>query len=85
MLMRHAAISRLMGLGVGMRMIVRSIPMRMRMGVNDNLATAAASYAVLAADLAGSPTFGTCFNIFHQILPGCSVAQTQPIVYYPHT
>jgi hypothetical protein len=73
MLMRHAGVRRLMGRGVGMRMIVRGFAMLMLMGMDDNLAAAAAADAVLSADLADSPTFRTFLHILHKILPGCSL------------
>jgi len=68
MLMRHALIRRLMGPGVGMRMIVHGFTMFMLMGVDDDLAAAAAGDTVLTTDFADSLTFGTHFHIFHLIL-----------------
>jgi hypothetical protein len=78
MLMRHAAVRRLMGLGVRMRVIMQRLAVPMLMGMNDHLATAAALDTVLTADLAGSLAFRTNFHIFHLILPGCFIALSSP-------
>jgi hypothetical protein len=76
--MRHAVIGRPMRVGMRMRVIMPGITVPMRMGVDDDLPAAAAAHAVLVTDLAGSPTFRAFIIIFHEILPGCTIALGNP-------
>jgi hypothetical protein len=77
-LMRHAVIGRPVRAGMRMRVIMQGITVSMLMGVDNDLPAAAAAHAVLATDLAGSPTFRTFIIIFHEFLPGCSVTLPSP-------